>query len=153
MNICNRCGKDSNKEYVNMQICFVCSSVVCNTCSCESIHDLEDDPLITKMYGIYHNANVDEILNEKCKTFMMLRSIFYVPLTFENEYEEWIYNIETEQDLNLEFRKFPTMLRRDHSRFQNNLQKIKMRFKYELIKLMLRKKFINDISCCIMDFL
>ena len=58
---------------------------------------------------------------------------------FENEYEEWIYNIETEQDLNLQFRKYPTMLRRDHSRFQNNLQNMKMRFMYELIQMMLRK--------------
>ena len=63
------------------------------------------------MYGVYHNANVEDIINEKCKAFMMLRSIFSVSTTFENEYEEVIYNIQTEQDLNSQVRKYPIIIK------------------------------------------
>ena len=62
MSICKRCRKDSNKEYMNLQICFICYRLVWNLCICESDHNLYDDPLTTKMYGIYHNANVEDLI-------------------------------------------------------------------------------------------
>ena len=126
---CNNCNKLITDIHTNYILCCICNHYFCIMCNHSHIHNHYNDNIECKFNCYYIVLNeIYDILKKKEKYFYKsissYKSLF--PLY------DYMY---------------------DYRSYQTERYNIEQKFIYKFIKLVLQKRFCNDIIMCILNFL
>ena len=133
---CFKCNKKFNKIFMNITTCYICKKYYCFDCIHTHTHNFFDKK-ITYVYS--HNYVVDdefeELIHEKRTHFYNMIKENQIDFTYKSLYT-------------------PTYeLMADSKRFQSERHMMIQNFMYSLVKMILKKRFYNDIVEIILMYL
>ena len=126
---CNNCNKSITDIHTNLFLCYICNHYFCVMCNSKHIHNHYNNNIEYKFnfYYIVYN-DIYDVLKEKEKYFY--KSISSYKSLFP------LYDYMS-----------------DYRMYQTQRYNIEQEFIYKYIKLVLQKRFCNDIIMCILNFL
>ena len=141
---CCKCKISNDIEFIEMFVCYICRNIIC--CNCSHYHNIINNGETEDLKQIVENKQ--QLFITSCDlvtNFHRFKDNMVNLLDNRNEYEE-LRNIRSVY-LMVEWNE-----RYEYKYFALIIKKIKGRFLFELYKMLLHRKFINDITSLIMEF-
>ena len=132
---CYNCYKSFDDQHMPSTVCYICSMPFCYDCKSYHTHNYFNEHLVDRIFGFNYvefDESIEELIGYRRSLIHSLTKTFW-------------------EENNKDYRKLQVNI--DYKCFNLERHMIKERFRYQLVEIIIRRKFCKDILMCILKFL